>query len=174
MIGADHAYVLVSDWLGEVRLVDRGQALAELARRYLAGHGPAEDRDLARWAGVTLHDARAGLNAIASELEQRADGLLDLAGREPAAELPGPRLLGPYEPVLLGWRSREQLLGSHQVGVTSNGLFRPFALVRGRAAATWRLRSGEVEIEPFSHLTGRESAALAAEAQDVVRYLGGA
>jgi hypothetical protein len=174
MIGAEHAYVLVSDWLGEVPAVDRGQALAELARRYLAGHGPADDRDLARWAGVTLRDARAGLNAIAPELERPEDGLLALRGREPPAELPAPLLLGPYEPVLLGWRSREQLLGSHQGVVTTNGLFRPFALVRGRAAATWRLRQGEVAIEPFTRLTGPESEALGAEAQDVLRYLGGA
>jgi hypothetical protein len=76
--------------------------------------------------------------------------------------------------VLLGWRSREQLLGSHQGVVTTNGLFRPFALVRGRAAATWRLRQGEVAIEPFTRLTGPESEALGAEAQDVLRYLGGA
>ena len=83
-----HAYVLVRDWLGEPNPVDRDAALAELARRYLAGHGPAGDRDLARWAGLPLRDARAGLAAIASELEEREDGLVDLAGRPAAAEMP--------------------------------------------------------------------------------------
>ncbi len=39
--GKDHLYVLVRDWLGEPPRVDRDAALAELARRYLAGHGPA-------------------------------------------------------------------------------------------------------------------------------------
>src|SRR5439155_4362698 len=63
MIGREHAYALVRDWLGEARPVDRDRALAELARRYLAGHGPAGDRDLARWAGLPLRDARAGLAA---------------------------------------------------------------------------------------------------------------
>ena len=41
MIGKQHAYVLVRDWLGKRPAVDRDAALAELARRYLAGHGPA-------------------------------------------------------------------------------------------------------------------------------------
>ena len=41
------AYVLTRDWIGATEWVDRDQALAELARRYLAGHGPADDRDLA-------------------------------------------------------------------------------------------------------------------------------
>ena len=41
-----------------------------LARRYLAGHAPAGERDLAKWAGLPLRDARAGLNAIATDLAE--------------------------------------------------------------------------------------------------------
>ena len=172
--GREQAYVLVRDWLGAPRSVDRGTALAELARRYLAGHGPADARDLARWAGLPLRDARAGLEAIAPELEQRADGLLDLAGRPPAASMPPPRLLGSFDPVLLGWTSREPVLGPHRELVTVNGLFRPFALVQGRAAGTWRLSEGQVVIEPFRRLRRADSAALEADAADVVRFLAGA
>jgi hypothetical protein len=172
MIGREHAYALVRDWLGERGPVERDVALAELARRYLAGHGPADDRDLARWSGMTLRDARAGLAAIAPELRERDHGLVDLAGRGAAGE-PSPRLLGAFEPVLLGWRSREPLLGTHgRRLVTVNGLFRPFALVRGRAAATWSLRDGRVEIDPFGRLARADRVALEADAEDVVRYLG--
>jgi hypothetical protein len=171
MIGRNHAYALVRDWLGEPAPVDRDRALAELARRYLAGHGPAGERDLAKWAGLPLRDARTGLSAIAAELDTRSDGLLDLLGRHPAAPLPRPRLLGPYDPVLLGWTSREALLGSHQGIVTVNGLFRPFALVRGRAAGTWSMPAGKVVLEPFGELARRDAAALQTDARDVVRYL---
>src|SRR5918995_1158362 len=171
MVDGQHAYVLVRDWLGEPKPVDRGTALAELARRYLAGHGPATDRDLARWAGLPLRDARAGLDAIASELRDFEDGLVDLARRPPAAELPPPRLLGPYDPLLLGWTSREDVLGPHQELVTVNGLFRPFALVRGRAAASWGMPRGEVVIEPFGRLGKADAAALDREARDVARFL---
>ena len=145
MVGREHAYVLVRDWLGEPPPINRELALAELARRYLAGHGPAEDRDLARWAGLPLRDARAGLGMIASELLEREDGLLDLAGRPDAAELPPPRLLGAYDPVLHGWVSRAPILANNGPVVTVNGLFRPFAMVDGRAVgiggggrARWR------------------------------------
>ncbi|HEX4680895.1 MAG TPA: winged helix DNA-binding domain-containing protein [Gaiellaceae bacterium] len=171
IVGNQHAYVLVRDWLGEPQPVDRDRALAELARRYLGGHGPAEERDLARWAGLPLRDARAGLHAIASELAQREDGLVDLARRAPAAELPPPRLLGQYDPLLLGWSSREAILGSNAALVVSGGLFRPFALAGGRAVATWRLAGGAVALEPFAPLRKQENAALAADADAVVRYL---
>ena len=172
MAGGRHAYVLVRDWLGPTPNVERGRALAELARRYLAGHGPASDRDLAKWAGLPLRDARAGLQAIAAELDERADGLLGLGAKGSAAELPPPRLLGAYDPVLLGWTSREPLLGRHERRVTVEGLFRPFALVRGRAAGTWGIRAGKVALEPFRRLPREDAAALEAEARDVVRYLG--
>jgi hypothetical protein len=166
-----HAYALVRDWLGDPDAVDRDQALAELARRYLAGHGPASDRDLAKWAGLPLRDVRAGLESIASELAQRDDGLVDLARRRPAADTPPPRLLGAFEPLLLGWASREPLLGTHQGSIMVGGLFRPFALVRGRAGATWRIDRGEVVLEPFRRISPRDSAALEADAADVVRFL---
>jgi hypothetical protein len=173
MVGGSQAFVLVRDWLGEPKPVEREAALAELARRYLAGHGPASDRDLARWAGLPLRDARAGLSAIASELARFPDGsagLVDLARRPPAAELPPPRLLGAYEPLLLGWTSREDVLGSNLERVTVGGLFRPFALVRGRAAASWSMPRGQIEIEPFGRLGRADAAALDKEAQDVLRF----
>lgn len=171
MRGREQAYALVRDWLGEPVAVDRDTALAELARRYLAGHGPATDRDLARWAGLPLRDARAGLEAIAAELDEREDGLVDLARRPPAAALPPPRLLGPFEPVLLGWTSREALLGSHQGVVTVNGLFRAFALVQGRAAATWSLQRDKLVLTPFGYLAPADTEALEQDAADVVRFL---
>ena len=90
MVGKQHAYVLVRDWLGSAKPVDRDVALAELARRYLVGHAPADDRDLARWAGLPLRDARAGLAAIAPELVERDDGLVHLAKHPPSPEIPAP------------------------------------------------------------------------------------
>jgi hypothetical protein len=171
MAGREHAYALVADWLGEQAPVPRERALAELARRYLVGHGPADARDLARWTGLPLRDTRAGLSAISGQLCEREDGLLDLTGREPAAELPPPRLLGAFEPLLLGWCSREEIVGADKSLVTINGLFRPFALVRGKAVASWKLAAGKVEIEPFGRLARAEREALERDAAEVLRFL---
>jgi Winged helix DNA-binding domain len=113
------------------------------------------------------------LSAIAAELEERPDGLVDLTGRPAAAEMPPPKLLGPFDPVLLGWTSREAILGPHMGIVTVNGLFRPFALVGGRAVAIWRMARGEVALEPLGRITRRDAEALEADAADVVRFLGG-
>jgi hypothetical protein len=171
MVGTNQAFVLVRDWLGKPPKIDRDVALAELARRYLAGHGPASDRDLARWAGVQLSVARHGLTAIASELREHDDGLVDLARLKRTDELPPPRLLGPFDPLLLGWTSRELVLGDHTDLVTVNGLFRPFALVRGRAAGTWAMPDKKVVLQPFGRLTKADTKVLDADAADVERFL---
>jgi hypothetical protein len=172
MAGKEHAYVLVRDWLGEQPPVDREQSLAELARRYLVGHAPVDDRDLARWAGLPLRDARAGLKAIASELVERDDGLVELAMGTPPAPLPPPRLLGAFDPLLLGWTSREEVVGPHKMLVTMNGIFRPFALVDGRAVATWRLANGKLTIVHLGKVKKKDAAALEADAEAVLEYLG--
>jgi hypothetical protein len=172
MRGREQAFVLVRDWLGARPAVDRDAALGELARRYLAGHGPAEPRDLARWAGLPLRDARAGLARIADELAELPGGHVDLARRPAPAPLPPPRLLGPFEPLLLGWVSRTPIVGDHRSLVTSNGIFRPFALAGARAVAGWRLvRDGRLELEPFEPVRAAEERALEQDALDVRRFL---
>jgi winged helix DNA-binding protein len=185
VIGRDQAFVLVQDWLGPPPpAMSREAALGELARRYLAGHAPAADRDLAKWAGIGLRDARLGLARCGAT--QRPDGLAELPAnpREQAdpqllanpqlaaAALPPPLLLGAFEPLLLGWASRDPVVGPHRRIVTVNGLFRPFALAAGRAVATWSITGGKVVLAPFTPLDAQAQAALAADADDVLRFLG--
>ena len=170
MIGGAQAFVLASDWLGERPKIDRDRALAELARRYLTGHGPADDRDLARWAQLPLRDTRAALKAIGSELDQRPDGLVDLRRGE-VPRLPPPRLLGPFDPLLLGWRSRRFVLGDPREVVTANGLIRAIALVGGYAAGTWTLPGGRVKLHPWKKQSHAVTIALRREASAVEAYL---
>jgi hypothetical protein len=172
--GRDQAFVLVQDWLGAPPPpMGPEAALGELARRYLAGHAPAADHDLARWAGIGLRDARLGLARCGAE--QRADGLAELPEAPPraAAALPPPLLLGAFDPLLLGWASRDPIVGPHRQIVTVNGLFRPFALAGGRAVATWSSAGRQVVLAPFAPLDAQTRQALETDAADVTRFLTG-
>jgi Winged helix DNA-binding domain len=73
--------------------------------------------------------------------------------------------------VLLGWADRAPIVGKYQQIVTVNGLFRPFALVDGRAAATWSWSARKVVMSRFAELPEHVEAALAAEVRDVQRFL---
>ena len=174
MRGSEHAFVAVSDWLGDApEPLDRPDALARLARRYLAGHGPADAaRPRALGGGHTGRRAHRRSRGIADEVTETPDGLVDLADRATPARLPKPRLLGPFDPLLLGWVSREPFVGTHQGVVTNNGLFRACALVKGRVVATWGLSGTTLTLKPLEPVSAAVVKALRADAADVVRFLG--
>ena len=164
MRGREQAVVLVRDWLGTPPAFDRDRALAELGRRYVRGHPYADDRDLARWAQLPLTDARRGLAAAGVPAPERPR----------SRPLPPPMLLGAFEPVLLGWRDRSWILPdavrAEQL-VTDNGIFRPFLLVGGVAAGTWKLAGGKVTLLPFADLPDDVMAQLQAEAAAVEAFV---
>ncbi len=161
MIATEQAFVSVESWLGRrPPPMQRTEAVALLASRYLVAHAPASDADLAKWAGITLAEARTGLAAATT-------------GRSKAAEdLPPPRLLGSFDPLLHGWKSRTPVVGEHRAVVTTNGVFRPVALVHGRAVATWTLPAGVVTITPLERISNHDVELLLEDASDVMRYLG--
>jgi hypothetical protein len=179
----EHLYARVADWLPEAPAAvaavasDPERGYAELARRYLAGHGPADPRDLAKWLAVPLRHVRPALAAISGQLRERRDGLVELAG--PAVggigrdgPLPPPRLLGAFEPLLMGWRSRQLVLGEHEADVITGGIFRGLAMVGGRAAGTWRFAGRGINLQPFAPFTPEVADALAQEGEAVSRFLG--
>jgi hypothetical protein len=176
-------FALTDDWLGRrptpLDGAGRDAALTELARRYLAGHGPASPADLARWAGLPVRDARRGLAAIAGELVAYSGELVDLVrpGPEPVGGLP-PRLLPAFDPYLLGWKDRGFAVApaDRQRVHPGGGVVRAVATSDGRAAGTWTAlrRNGQISVmvEPFAATGGALADALGAEARDIARYEG--
>ena len=172
-----HAFALARDWLGAAPPIElfgdeRAAALAELARRYLAAHGPAAPVDLAAWSGLPLRDARAGLAAIASELAERDDDLVDLAGREPAPDAIPARLLGAFDPYLLGWKDRGFAVPARHAKRVhpGGGMLRATATVDGRAVGTWSGAGGDVALDLFARVTPAARAALRDDGHDVARF----
>jgi hypothetical protein len=177
VVAGERAFVHAQDWLGPRPAVDRDVALGELAHRYLVGHGPATERDLAYWSGLPLRDVRDGLRtAGAVAISDGSDQLVLPGTPDSAGDLPAPKLLGMFDPVLHGWQSRAPVLGVHDSTnvVTSNGMFRATALVDGHAVGTWSLTGGAVTLTalPGESIDAGAAAALDREATDVLRFLG--
>ncbi len=191
--GAEQLYVRVADWLPEAPAAveavrrDPERGYAEIARRYLAGHGPADPRDLARWLAVPLRHVRPALGALGSRIEEGDGGLVALAAsaggpadpagglvapRLAAPRLPAPRLLGAFDPLLMGWRSREDVLGGHEPDVVSGGVFRGIGLAGGRAAGVWRFAGAGIDFRPFGPLDERVTGAFERDIAALLRFLG--
>ena len=182
--GDDPSYVLLEEWVGARPTRDPEDALAELARRYLAGHGPAAPEDLAAWSGLALGRARHAFRLAGDGLEE-----VELDGRPlwmPAgapvprsrAAAPVVRLLGRFDDYLLGWKGRDLILDPRFAGriQAGGGWIHPAVVVDGRVAGTWRARRTgdrlDVTVEPFGgRLPPGTRPGLEAEVADLGRFL---
>jgi hypothetical protein len=72
MRGAQHTYAVVAERVSPTPEVSTEEGLAELARRFFAGHGPAGVKDLSRWSSLTTASAHLGLELARDRLEQVA------------------------------------------------------------------------------------------------------
>jgi hypothetical protein len=175
-------YVLLDEWVPAAPPRDRDDALAELARRYLAGYGPAGVQDFVAWSGLPATDGKLAWRLLGGELAQvSVDGkelwALSGADLEPPSGCP-PRLLGHFDAFLLGYRGRDLILDpAHSRRIQAGGgMVKPAVLVGGRIAGTWRLdtraRTARLTVEPFTSLPRGSRDGLRAEADDVGRFLG--
>ncbi len=176
--GAQRLFAIPEDWCGgPLPAVDRDKALAELARRYLVTHSPATDRDMAVWSGLPLRDVRAGLAAIAGEIDVDADGAATLKGVT-ARRGPSPlRLISTWDDLLLGWRERPAWPDPNPFMRKKNsfgpGVGRAAIVLDGVAVGTYGLSTagGKVEVTPeILAGTDLDEKALAAETADIERF----
>ncbi|HTS15074.1 MAG TPA: winged helix DNA-binding domain-containing protein [Candidatus Sulfotelmatobacter sp.] len=172
-------FALLDEWVRAPRRLDRDEALGELASRYFRSHGPATERDLARWSGLTLGDVRRGLAVAGAaltrlELDDQVYHLAPetLTADGPEVTPPRVHLLPGFDEFLLGYADRTAALPrqwSRAVVPGGNGMFKPTIVADGRVVGTWRRTVGAaavvVEATPFEPVAAliRHEAAAAAE-----------
>lgn len=182
--GKQAAFALLDEWIPESRTLDGDEALAELGVRYFRGHGPATDRDLAWWAGLSLGGARkAALLAASSLAEEIVDGVTHHVAREAVSATSSPRtvhLLPGFDELLLGYSDRRAVLDpvhAQTILPGKNGMFLPTIVAGGRVVGTWRSRAdrGKIIVDalPFARLSARDDRAMAATAKRYERFLTG-
>ncbi|MEV4543371.1 winged helix DNA-binding domain-containing protein [Micromonospora echinaurantiaca] len=176
-VGTEQTFALLDEWAPRPHRLDRDEALAVLAHRYVQGHGPTTDREFAGWTGLTLTDARRGLAAAGDTLaEVRVDGtamvvdaaLLD-APRAPLGDL---LALPGFDEYLLGYKDRSLMLDpAHKDAIVpgGNGVFQATIVRDGRVVGTWKRTVGRSAVT----VTVRPLVPLTAERARVERALTG-
>ena len=158
-------WVATRDWLGRPLELQR-DGVGELARRYLAAYGPATVHDFATWSGLPVPAARAAVKEVATtEFVVAGESLAAVADLRGCPDL---RLLGEFDPYLLGYRNRRHALDeTHRKRIhPGGGMLKPAVVQAGRVIGSWRHDRREVELfEP-----GPEPAQLAGELEDLRRF----
>jgi hypothetical protein len=181
--GKQQTFALLEEWTPDARILERDEALAELAGRYFSGHGPATLADFVWWSGLTVADARAGLALAAARLARETfEGEPHWFAMDRApARLPSGavHLLPAFDEYLLGYKGRAAVLDPRDAGRVApggNGLFRPIIVVDGRVAGVWRrvIKNGKVSvsIETFGAMSKARMRDLATAAGRYGRFLG--
>ncbi|MDR6598601.1 DNA glycosylase AlkZ-like family protein [Saccharothrix longispora] len=142
----------------EPRRADDG--VRELWRRYRRAYGPATPDDFAAWSGLPKRMAR---------------DLPEVVG-EPAAPTGAVRLLGHFDPYLLGYRDRSAVLDPAHARLvqTGGGVLTPHVVVDGRVVAVWRRVRGRVGVTPFGDrpdIAEEIAEGVAEEVADLGRFL---
>lgn len=180
--GKQQTFVLLDEWIPHARRLNRDEALAELARRYFTGHGPATVQDFAWWSGLATTDAMAGLESVKPDLVcEVIDGQTYwLSSSMPTAKDVSPiaALLPAYDEYTVAYKDRSAVLNplDAQRADSGNGIFNPTLVLDGQVVGTWKrtLAKGSVAItlRPFTRLKKTEEHAFAEAARQYGAFLG--
>jgi hypothetical protein len=165
--------------------IERNDALAELARRYLLAYGPAGPLDLATWSGLPIREARLAWSSLEDEIvevlvagkpawlpAERADWLGEASTSGPVV-----RLLPSFDAYLLGYRTRDLAVpAAHARRVwPGGGWLHPTVISDGSAVATWKAerRRGRLELSvaPFGRLASDVLRGVEQETADIGRFI---
>jgi hypothetical protein len=174
--------VLLEEWVPDCRELSYESSLQELASRYFTARGWATVQDFAWWAGITLTDARRGLEAVKNNLQSA-----DINGSEywmsthqlaPADEESGVYLLPGFDEYILGYKDRSAVLEPETAPLIvpgNNGVFLPMIVVGGQVVGTWKRtfkkKGIEIVIHPFGELGNAEEAVFQA-AEKYASFIG--
>jgi hypothetical protein len=184
--GRQPTYALLEEWVAPGDRPDRDEALGRLALRYFTSHGPATVRDLAWWSGLTLTDARRGLEIALPSLatlqlgdvpHHLSPAVLEAGDADPEGNA---LLLPGFDEYLLGYTHRAAAISADEeerIVPGRNGMFLSTMVWEGGVVGTWRRTLGrretvQLEWRPFRPLSPAMLAAFEGAATDYARHLG--
>ncbi len=181
--GKQFTYALLEERVTKSRPLSRDESLAELSTRYFRSHGPATLPDFVWWSGLTMADAKAGLEMVKSRLmkEVLEGQTYWFSEAEPPKKEISPiaYLLPNYDEYVVGYTDRGAIFdGSHSEKLDARGnvLAMHTLVIHGQIAGTWRRSLKKkvvtVELNPFTPLEAVESQALTGAAERYGKFLG--
>jgi len=156
-VGKRITYTVFDRRVPESRPMPREQALKELTRRYFISRGPATAHDFAWWSGLTVADARSGVEMVGEALNRE-----DINGKTYWFSDPPPRsktehaahLLPPYDEFLISYRDRSAAVHPSFAVQGMRAQFTSTIVVGGRMVGTWRRtltrRTVTITLSPFT------------------------
>jgi len=180
--GKQFTYMLLDERAPTARRLAPDAALAELTRRYFTGHGPATVRDFVWWSGLTVRQARGGIEMLGPQVVQETVGDLtywNVPSKAPAASDPARLYLLPnYDEYLIAYRDRGNVarLLTTAEAPREVDIYAHVLVLDGGFGGTWRRAQSsdavEITVRPVDRLGREQARALATAAARHGMFLG--
>jgi len=180
--GKRQTYALGDERIPPAPARTREEALAELARRYVEGHGPAQAADLAWWSGLTVADARTALDSATPPLVRETHGertfWVSPTAPMPRIDSPVVHLLPNYDELLISFRDREDAMdpGLPPPARVAQVVLAHIVVRDGLVVGGYRRRderaATNLSIDPLVQLDSRSRAGVRAAAERFSAFLG--
>jgi hypothetical protein len=181
--GKQFTYALLEELVPRTKILERDEALAELARRYFLTRGPATADDFSWWSGLTKSDSRRAAAAAASDLEHEIiDGRsywFPTPTRVAKRRTPIVHLLPNYDEYFIGLKDRSAFstrLGKARIEVRMDALQGHILTINGQIVGGWNrtLRGKDVvvHLKLLQRLTAPETRAVEKAARSFGEFLG--
>jgi hypothetical protein len=179
--GKHQTYALLDERAPKTKALSREESIAELTRRYFKSHAPATLKDFVWWSGLSVVDAKKGLemnasNLVGQEIEEQTYWMLDsIFVPEPPDTL---RLLPAFDEFMVSYKDRSASLEPRlaKQAITGNGIFKPIIVVNGKIAGIWKrsLQKDSLVIEKilFNKLNRSENKAFEQKAREYALFEG--
>lgn len=178
--GRQQTLVLLEEWIRDPRQLSREEALAELARRYFTGHGPATLHDFVWWSGLSVHDARAAVAmndvVLRHELVSEKPHFRVRGSSRASRRSADAHLLPPFDELVVAYRERGAVVEPRFVPrLGLGGVMSPTIILNARVVGSWSRRltrqALHIRLRPFVKLRGADRAAVERAAHRYAAFL---
>jgi hypothetical protein len=179
--GKQFTYALLDERVPNTKTLGRDEALAELARRFFNSRGPATVHDFAKWSGLTVTDARTGLESVKQYFESSVvDGKehwFKPCGSKPSQRSPIAHLLSVYDEYFSGYKDRSAIL-SHETAARLSEMSGAlgYIVVDGQVVGTWKREVAKgakaIKTSFARRLSIAEERAIGTAARAYAKFLG--
>jgi hypothetical protein len=180
--GKQFTYALLDERVPPGNILEHEEALAALTQRYFLSRGPARVHDFAKWSGLTVADARRGLEAVKPQLQRAVveDETYWFSTARILAkdESPAAHLLSVYDEYISsykGWSLIVNKRTAKELTAMDNAL-NYLVVVDGQLVGAWKrlIRRDAVIIKTtiFTQLTESKDRAVAEAAHRYGNFLG--
>ena len=169
--GNQFTYALLDERVPPAKTISKNDALATFTARYFASRGPATLKDFATWSGLSMKEAREGVDMLpAAFIKEKINGhdYIFIPALFGNSKIQVNFLMPDYDEYGMGYRDRSAIFNNTidlSAFKNENPIFNRMIILDGRIAGTWKriIKNDKFSIEtvPFGPLSKTRQQALA-------------